>query len=181
MCFARGGYGDVVAADIARTAGVSVGSFYQYFSDKGQAFLGVASRFFRDLEKTQAEQVFAASKPPRPEDYRKMLTALAEVCRSYGRVFGDIYGLSFTDARLGSVLAKEEASFEQRIAEALIEEVLKLEPDRAGRSAAFAFVLVEGILFRIVAADLPAGHALLDEAAEALAAWHRAIAGRSSR
>ena len=44
-CFSRDGYDQTQAKDIAKAAGVSVGTFYEYFRDKADVFRTVLDDF----------------------------------------------------------------------------------------------------------------------------------------
>jgi AcrR family transcriptional regulator len=66
--FAENGFDDTQSPDIARAAGVSVGTFYRYFTDKRQAFIEMISahleRMYERVIANLTVETFAAARTP---------------------------------------------------------------------------------------------------------------------
>lgn len=59
--FADKGYLGTNAKEIARKAGVAIGSFYAYFSDKGDVFLEIVEEYYQRLFQTVKREMDAAA------------------------------------------------------------------------------------------------------------------------
>ncbi len=111
-CFAQGGFDQTQSTDIARAAGVSVGTFYRYFTDKRQAFLEMIGDFWDQ----HARRLFTepAGLPEIADRFFDYLRAHADIYRTYA-------AMSLRDEDVAAMRSRFEQE-DRRAVAALIEE-----------------------------------------------------------
>lgn len=132
---ARDGYRNARIADIAHEAGKSVGVFYTYFHDKGEAFAALVDEFYRELvEVTPAAGAYEANTGP------AIRTAIRLYWETYGKFHSELAGLyevALTDPSLLAVWQKIRQAGVRRFAFRIRKEQEKgkcrgLDPELAG-------------------------------------------------
>lgn len=172
-CFVREGYDRTQAKDIASAAGVSIGTFYEYFRDKTAAFQSVLDDFSAAYEALDVERYLNTS--PGVEGFNALLAALREWVRGFGCLYRDFYTLSVRDPTFEEPLAKLETRIESRFEAALRNTTLRAHPSRAAAAARLAYTVAEAVLFRVAEeTDETTATSLLHEAAVCLDAYTRA-------
>lgn len=172
-CFARNGYDSTQAKDIAHEAGVSVGTFYEYFRDKGNAFALVLDGFYSELDSLDLEGCLTSDDGP--DRFAGLLSALRSWADAFGHLFVDFSTLATRDVAFEESLARLGARIERRIRDALESTVLRDRTDRAANAAQLVYTLAEAVLVRTASElDETASRSLLGEAAICLDAYIRA-------
>ncbi|TVR06144.1 MAG: TetR/AcrR family transcriptional regulator [Spirochaetaceae bacterium] len=172
-CFARAGYDRTQAKDIASTAGVSVGTFYEYFPDKAAAFQTVLDDFSAAFESLDVEGYLEIESGV--DGFAALLSALQEWVRDFGRLFRDFYTLSVRDPSFEGPLAVLEARIESRFETALRNTTFRTHPTRAVTAAQLAYTVTEAVLFRVAdEPDQTTATSLLHETAVCLDAYMQA-------
>ena len=176
-CFIAAGYQKTQARDIAREAGVAVGTFYEYFPDKGTVFTEILDTFLEDFAALDIARFFSA--PASGDDSIAMRALLDETTiyvASFGALFRDVYGLSAHDADIAAVLEAFESRLEGAVATALVATRLRDQPARAPAAGLVIYAVIESVLFRLHPHEgAPEADALLGEAAQCLAAYIRTL------
>ncbi len=113
-CFAEAGFDQTQSTDIARAAGVSVGTFYRYFTDKRQAFLEMIG----DFHDRHARRLFTepASLPEIADRFFDDFRAHADIYRTFS-------AMSLRDEEVAAMRSRLEQDSRDHVA-ALIEEHL---------------------------------------------------------
>lgn len=174
-CFAADGYDRTQAKDIARTAGVSVGTFYEYFRDKADAFQTVLDDFYAAFEELELEGYLESGSGT--ERFMQLLGALQTWALSYGRLFTDFYTLAGSETSFDEPLERLERRIETRLAKALRRTMFAARPKRARDAARLSYTIVEAVLFRVLTEPgRTAAESLLREASVCLDAYVRAVA-----
>jgi AcrR family transcriptional regulator len=136
--FARRGYDETQSPDIAAAAGVSVGTFYRYFTDKRQAFVEMIAAH---LEEAQRD-VLAQLQPERlggGERRATIDTAIEVLFRHAGR-FPALENVFMAMALRDPEVARLKAEWDDAACAALaalIEAIVPREVVRDPRAAAF--------------------------------------------
>lgn len=171
-CFTTNGYDTTQTKDIAREAGVSIGSFYEYFQDKGAAFQVVLDDFYAAFDALQLERFLSGSSGE--EEFTALLKTLRDWALSFGHLFADFYTLAVRDRVFEESLRRFETRIETRIETALTESVFSEQPTLAPQAARLFYTLTEALLLRCVTeADPHAANSLLQEASICLNAYVR--------
>jgi AcrR family transcriptional regulator len=111
-CFAEAGFDQTQSTDIARAAGVSVGTFYRYFTDKRQAFLEMID----DFQDRHSKRLYTepASLPEIADRFFDYLRAHADIHRTFT-------AMSLRDEDVAAMRLRHEQEGRRGLA-ALIEE-----------------------------------------------------------
>jgi len=148
--FSERGYHNVTADEIARAAGVSVGTFYSYFSDKHNLFLAVLDDYVIQCNTLVIEGTGTLASA-RGDDasslIMKMVRLLVSVHRAAAPLLNEFLKMSLADEEVRRRLD----AVDSRII-ALIEGTLKQAGMDERRAAAAAFVIYhagEGVIHQI--------------------------------
>jgi AcrR family transcriptional regulator len=106
--FARDGFFDARITDITTEAGVSAGSFYNYFNSKEELFREVACAVIDELTAAPRRD------PDNPEgdparDVQHAVRAYVEVCARHARLTASIQQVSHVDPALGAYRTRKAA------------------------------------------------------------------------
>ena len=148
--FSGRGYHNVTADEIARAAGVSVGTFYSYFSDKHDLFLAVLDDYVIQCNTFVIEGTNAlalARGDDAPSLIMKMVRLLVSVHRAAAHLLNEFLKMSLADEEVKRRLD----AVDSRII-ALIEGALKQTGIDERRAAPAAFVIYhagEGVIHQI--------------------------------
>jgi AcrR family transcriptional regulator len=140
----------VTADEIAHAAGVSVGTFYSYFSDKRDLFLAVLDDYFRQCDTLVFKAVDATAsvgKNNAPSLIMEMISLLVSVHRAASPLLNEFLKMSLADEEVRRQLDDVDARIMSLIEGALIQAGVGKE-----RATAAAFVLYhagEGIIHQI--------------------------------
>jgi len=175
-CFATNGYDATQAKDIAREAGVSIGSFYEYFQNKAAAFQVVLDEFYAAFDSLQLERFLSGGSGE--EDFTALLKTLRDWALSFGHLFADFYTLAVRDPVFEESLRRFETRIETRIEIALIASVFSKQPTLAPQAARLFYTITEALLLKFVTEPDPdAANSLLQEASICLNAYVRVRTG----
>ncbi len=110
--FSARGFVETQSGDIAASAGVSVGTFYEYFEDKRDAYILVAEEMFEAIVETEIAD-YLAKEPVTTRWYRliDLFRVYAEQLGAYGRLWPDLCATATNDEKI----AERVGSFETRI------------------------------------------------------------------
>jgi AcrR family transcriptional regulator len=148
--FSQRGYHNVTADEIARAAGVSVGTFYSYFSDKRDLFLTVVHNFFIQCDDVVVQAVDASTSVGRAGAFSlimEMINLLVSVHRAASPLLSEILKMSLADGEVERRLD----DVDERIM-AVIERALVRTGMDERRAAAVAFVIYqagEGVIHQV--------------------------------
>lgn len=174
-CFASRGYDATQTRDIAAEAGVSVGTFYEYFNDKAAVFRSVLDDFYAGLEQLDIESTLTGQ--PGPSGWASLLATLRTWVLSFGRLFGDFYTLGIRDPAFEQALSTFESRIESRLTDLLAEVMFAQNRDVAAQSARLVYTVMESLLLRSIPEERPEiRESLLKEASICLDAYLRARA-----
>jgi len=171
LLIARAGIGGVNSNQIAREAGLGVGSFYAHFKDK-HALHGALAEQAVDRVQAEAQRALAAAGPTPEAQARALVETWVDFAERSPEQFRVAFGPEAprAGARALSTRGSERALEGLRAAGALLPEI---DP----RVAAHAFAVMQnGVLCWWLDARDPAPRAVL---VETLVALHPACAGRS--
>ena len=111
-CFAESGFDRTQSTDIARAAGVSVGTFYRYFTDKRQAFLEMIGDFWtRNRKRTFTE----------PGSLPEIVDRGFDFLRAHADIYRTFTAMSLRDEDVAAMRIRFEQEDHRALA-ALIEE-----------------------------------------------------------
>ena len=113
--FADRGYDATRPQDIAREAGVAVGTFYLYFGHKREAFLA----FTEEVGEELMAGVREAATPGDDGDFESRLYSSLEALLTYSDENPGCLGAAFADAAVISAHLPEGASLRDRLAQSL--------------------------------------------------------------
>lgn len=139
--FAERGYDETQTPDIARVAGVSVGTFYRYFADKRQAFIEVVTQHTADMfDRVVANLTTEAFGPAQTAEARwaavaHVIDVLFQTTSENPALLRVFLAMSMRDDEIADI----RAEFEERgrdAVEALLREVAPLDRIRDPRAAA---------------------------------------------
>ncbi|MBN2224468.1 MAG: TetR/AcrR family transcriptional regulator [Deltaproteobacteria bacterium] len=148
--FSQRGYHNVTADEIARAAGVSVGTFYAYFADKRDLFLSVLDDYLVQCDTAVVEgfDTFASIEQSDTSSLiMKMISLLVSLHRVAAPLLNEFLKMSLADEEVKRRLDDVDA----RIT-ALIEGALRRAGMDKRRASAAAFILYqagEGVIHQI--------------------------------
>jgi AcrR family transcriptional regulator len=149
--FSTRGYHNVTADEIARGAGVSVGSFYAYFADKRELFLAIVDDYLIRAGAVVTEGVARFSSTGDtdiPSLVTNTIRLLLSAHRQSPRLMKEIVMMGFSEDDVKRRLSKMDDRVTSLIAEALVSTGIA-----AARADAVAFVVYrasEGVIHQIV-------------------------------
>jgi AcrR family transcriptional regulator len=175
-CFVANGYDATQTKDIAKEAGVSIGTFYEYFKDKSVAFQEVLDDFYAAFDELQLERFLANGTGE--EGFLSLLETLRHWALSFGHLFADFSTLGVQDPAFEESLRLFESRIESRIETILLQSVFSQQPDLTTDAARLIYTLTEALLLRsVIELDEDAANSLLREASICLNAYVRVRAG----
>jgi AcrR family transcriptional regulator len=121
--FVDKGYRTVVVADIVARAGVSHGTFYNYFDNKRDILDAVIDHYFALIRERVVRRVVAGELPQ----------TLDEFCALIGRIIDQCYALVEDEPGLVSFVLIEATSIDDRVAERSIENLRGYGDDATDR------------------------------------------------
>ena len=119
--FCEQGYHRTTAAQVAKEAGLSVGSFYAYFVDKRDLFLAVMDRYserFAEIRRTSFRKITNVAIPARKALHAFMLALIEEHESSKSFNF-EMRTLARVDPAIAKRLEAQERSIQSEVARAL--------------------------------------------------------------
>jgi len=111
-CFAESGFDRTQSTDIARAAGVSVGTFYRYFTDKRQAFLEMIDDFCTQNRKRTFSE---------PGSLPEIVDRVFDFLRAHADIYRTFTAMSLRDEDVAAMRIRVEQDGHRALA-ALIEE-----------------------------------------------------------
>jgi AcrR family transcriptional regulator len=172
--FAELGYAHTTTNKIARRAGVSVGSLYQYFPNKDSVLHELLVRHHADVQHVLQGALVRLADPAHPleDELRRLLQQLVTLHRADPALTQALSSSVLRESVVGQGLHKKDQHHAQQVVA-----VLASRPDvRTGDHVAMALILgeVTGHLSRWLVHDAPAGadsDNLVEEAVQLLARY----------
>lgn len=147
--FAERGYRETQSGDIAQAAGVSVGTFYEYFSDKRTAYLVVIRELFDTVLSIDFEEPFA-KEPVSTRWYRliDLFRVMAERTAPFGRLDGDVTAVAADDELVRHELALFETEMISRLTAVIVKGISDDSADRVQAAALLVWELMRSAATR---------------------------------
>jgi AcrR family transcriptional regulator len=186
--FCKLGYQQVQAKQIAKEAGVAIGSFYQYFPDKKAVYAEVIRQFFKDFEQVNLamhlqeilnEHTISSQNPKIPETNStlKLFDSLEKWIRGYGLFYTDLNLTAYLDKEIEVLLADFEEDFLSILSRELYSKIPHLSQKRVIQVAKFFYLSVDTFLsYFIVSQDRKEVKEMRIEAAIALQSYLKVVA-----
>lgn len=143
--FSEQGYYSVTSHNIADAAGISIGSFYSYFSDKKQLLLAIISEYMEQVnqELPNEEDFLALREPPNREVLREWIKHILDAHRIKSGLDKQITILELDDPEVAEIVRKQETA-QVGLIERWLQFFLKSERSASNIKAA-AFVINNAI------------------------------------
>jgi len=143
--FLEKGYDAVGLRDIAKAAGVSIGTVYAYFSDKRDLFIRVietrGADIFREMREFSPDSYDPDVEPERA--VRKIIGAFMTLIEKYRVLFRDIMVLSLTDETFRAAYAPLERTVADKTLDTLFDRFVS--PDAGMDREAAKFVVHKAV------------------------------------
>lgn len=162
--FGMRGYATTQSGDIARGAGVSVGTFYEYFRDKRAAFLVVLHAMLGTILEIDLALSFE-KEPSSTRWYRliDMFRAFRSPIAAFGRLYADICATAPQDEVIATELREFEKTMVSRLTAIIGDGIPYDSEDRIEAGGELIWSIIHSTLLRA-----PDHDALLAEAAFAI-------------
>ncbi|MBI5118136.1 TetR/AcrR family transcriptional regulator [Candidatus Poribacteria bacterium] len=151
--FAKYGYHDVIADQIAKEAGVAVGSFYAYFNNKRDLFLEVIDEITTksaDVINESLRQIFLRRSQNIEHWIRKMIVVLVDIHKESESLLRELLRMSLYDEEARARLEQIDRLVRQLI-EAALEDMVGATRKRERESIAYVFYYAaEGVVHQMV-------------------------------
>jgi len=147
--FAEQGYRETQSGDIAKAAGVSVGTFYEYFSDKRTAYLMVIRELFDAILSIDFVDPFA-KEPATTRWYRliDLFRVLDEHIKPFGRLESDIPAVAADDDLIRRELDSFEVEMVSRLVHIVKDGISDDSADRVDAAAALLWAMIRSAVQR---------------------------------
>lgn len=147
--FAERGYRETQSGDIAQNAGVSVGTFYEYFSDKRTAYLMVIRELFDAILSIDFADPFA-KEPVTTRWYRliDLFRVLDQRIKPFGRLESDIPAVAADDELIRSEMESFEKDIVTRLADIIIEGISSDSAERVDTAAYLIWAVIRSAIQR---------------------------------
>jgi AcrR family transcriptional regulator len=151
--FIQNGFHHILADDIAREAGVSVGSFYGYFADKRDLFLQILERSSAAMMEKATEHLPSLwlAEPVNPEEaIQKTLYLLLEAHRDLSPLFQQAQQMAVFDENVRNYLLASDRSTQEIFAKMISRMNPQLGKDRLKSAAYVMYYAAEGVIHSLV-------------------------------
>ena len=151
--FISDGFHQVLADDIAREAGVSVGSFYSYFKDKRDVFLALVERSSAEMMAQAVERLSALSDEGESnvaELIQKTMAILMEAHRRFSPLFQQAEQMAVYDEEIRALQVEIDRSTRQVFENLLLRLSPNLERNRVPAITFVLYYAAEGVLHNLV-------------------------------
>jgi len=151
--FIQNGYHNILADDIARAAGVSVGSFYGYFADKRALFLAVLERASLSMLSATTEQlsVLLVDEPADVEDLiRKTMQMLIDAHKVFFPLYQEAEQMAVYDESVRKYMLESDRSTREIFEKMISRLNPHLEKKRLHSAAHVVYHASEGIVHSLV-------------------------------
>jgi AcrR family transcriptional regulator len=149
--FSEGDYYQTTSKDIARAAGVSIGSFYTYFNNKKEVIIEILNYYYSDAI-TDTEEMFSAGF----EDTLEMRQALKSVVGRYFELhdfpigfYKNITMLSISDEEIGLIFKNYEESMINMIKNLILSYASDIPMTQLNAAGIITFSAVKGSIHSI--------------------------------
>lgn len=143
--FARDGYERASTNAIAAEAGVSPGTFYQFFRDKQSIAIALGQRYAAALD--EAHRAAFVGIDLQVADLRTLLDRVLDPMVAFKEkhaAYVTLFARPDTPGLLGGPVADAESAFERRVAEVLRSRDPALDADDAATAARTVFAVIRG-------------------------------------
>jgi AcrR family transcriptional regulator len=151
--FAKYGYHDVIADQIAKEAGVAVGSFYAYFNNKRDLFLEMIDEITiksADVINESLRQIFLRRSRNTEHWIRRMIAVLVDIHKESESLLRESLRMSLYDGEVKERLEHIDRLVRQFI-EAAIEDVIGKTRKKERESIAYVlYYASEGVVHQMV-------------------------------
>ena len=151
--FVQSGFHNILADDIARAAGVSVGSYYSYFKDKRALFLAVLARsssIMMERAMTFLSAIWQDEQPDVDTLVRATMNTLIESHRAFFPIYQDAMQLALFDEEVRSALSESDRETQKLFEDMLIRVNPILPQERVHAMAYVLYNASEGIIHSLV-------------------------------
>lgn len=157
------GYEAVTTSKLARRAGISVGSFYQYFADREAVFQALGDRYLADLRrKNDAMFPPDAQYAPLPVLVARPVDMLVLHAAEH-KQFHELMESGCVSPEMRAVTAAMNEEIERKIGEILANYTPQLQPSERRRAAVVMMNLVKAVLPAIEGWGEPERSAIIEE------------------
>lgn len=170
--FARDGYEGATTNAIAREAGVSPGSLYQFFRNKDEVAAALAEYYTTELQAAQARSTDGVD--PAGQTWDALVGRVLEPLVAFNAAHGGfkaLFARSDMPPSLREATAPLHDALHGRVAAILAARSPAADPEHVERAALVAIQLVRGMMPLVVAADGAERDALAAEMRRAVASY----------
>jgi AcrR family transcriptional regulator len=172
--FCEIGYYKTTTPEIAKRAGLSVGSLYSYFKDKNDLFLAVLDRYYEKFGeiRLQALSELNDSSIPFRDSFRSLLKRLIEIHKESEALNIEIRILAYSDPQVRERARAQRTIVRAAVLESLGKNASRLRVTDLEAAAEVIDELVGGIVHRIAFKESELdGERILDAAVDAICAY----------
>jgi AcrR family transcriptional regulator len=162
LLFSEKSYHNVMADDIAREAGVSVGSFYAYFKDKRHLFMTIIDRYMAEITSEARESLKVFSSPGEislKNTVRKIVEVMVASHKRSPLFLKESLRMSLYDEDIETVMKdKIDSQVKDLISEVLLSSEVFDSKEKTKTMAYVIYYASEGVIHELVL-----GHDEIDE------------------
>lgn len=152
--FSEKSYHDVMADDIAREAGVSVGSFYAYFKDKRDLFLTIIDRYMAEITSVAKEglKVFRSLKETSLSDTVRTIVEIMVASHKRSPLFlKESLRMSLYDENIETMMKEKiDSQVKDFISDALLSSEVFDSKEKVKTMAYVIYYASEGVIHELV-------------------------------
>ena len=152
--FSEKSYHDVMADDIAREAGVSVGSFYAYFKDKRHLFLKIVDRYMAEItsEAREGLKVFRSLKETSLKNTVRRIVEIMVASHKRSPLFlRESLRMSLYDVKIERIMKDEiDSQVKEFLSEALLSSEVFDSKEKVKTLAHVIYYASEGVIHELV-------------------------------
>jgi len=172
--FCSKGFYKTTTVDIARAAGVSIGTLYAYFTDKDDLFMAIFERYMESFDKGREKMFRSANEEGRSyrEIVRSIFVTLLEEHEASKELNREIDQLAYVNPVIAARLERQHAKIRQAIADYLHAHRDDLRVTDVESAAMVVWQLTDSLVHCIVFEAPPSDRdRLLDAGVDALCAY----------
>ena len=146
--FCEKGYYKTTTIDVARQAGVSVGTLYSYFKDKNDLFTVILDRYEREFDALRERALEPGDGRPRtyPEMIRAVIVALLEEHEASRELNREIKILAYSDPAIAARGERQAAKILEAVRSNLEEHREDLRPTDLDAAAFVVWKSISGVV-----------------------------------
>jgi AcrR family transcriptional regulator len=172
--FCEIGYYKTTTPEIAKRAGISIGSLYSYFKDKDDLFLAVLDRYYERFGEIRVQVIRDLNDPSIPlrDSFRSLLVRLIEIHKESESMNKEIRILAYSDPQVRERADAQRSIVREAVLDSLRKNSPRLRVTDLEAAAEVIDELVGGIVHRIAFQESAVdGDRILDAAVDAICAY----------